>query len=217
MGTFREKMKQQQGEIMLEASIILVSVLLLLLALLSISFFFYQESLMNTVANEIASDVARNLKYTETLKVGADEITPDDVADTHMFRMSFGQSTVAADQAQRGEEYAQWRVPRASLGLNPGELDVDCQVEYTGIGRACVKVTVSQRTDFFLSGVLDLLGVTQERELFSATAYAECMDLMAYTSMVNFTMYAGKVLDESGFGSIGHLYNSVKDLAQELM
>lgn len=217
METLREKIKQQRGEIMLEASIILVSVLLLLLALLSISFFFYQESLMNTVANEIASDVARNLKYTETLKVGATEITPDDVMDTHMFRMSFGQSTVAADQAQRGKEYAQWRVPQASLGLNPGELDVDCQVEYTGIGRAYVKVTVSQRTDFFLGGVLDLLGVTEERELFSATAYAECMDLMAYTSMVNFTMYAGEVLDESGFGSIGHLYNSVKDLAQELM
>lgn len=214
MGTLRENIKRQQGEIMLEAAVIIVPVLLLLFALMSLSFFFYQESLMNTVATEVASDMARNLKYTD-LDVGENVIDLENIKNTSMFRMSFGKNQVAEAQAKRGEEYAKWRVPLSSLGLNPGELEVDCEVVYTGIGRAYVRATVSQRTDFFLSGVLDLLGVTQERELFSATAYAECMDLMAYTSMVNFTVYAGEVL--SNFDSVGHLYNSVKDLVQELM
>lgn len=206
--------KKQQGEVMLEAAVIIVPVLLLLFALMSLSFFFYQESLMNTVATEVASDMARNLKYTD-LDVGESVIDLDNIKNTSMFRMSFGKNRVAEAQAKRGEEYAKWRVPLSSLGLNPGELEVDCEVVYTGIGRAYVKATVSQRTDFFLSGVLDLLGVTEEQELFSSTAYAECLDPMAYTSMVNFTAYAGTVLDD--FEPIGRLYENIKDLAAELM
>lgn len=214
MGKLRENLRKQQGEIMLEASLVLVAVLLLLLVLLGLSFCFYQQSLMNTVAHEIASDVARNLKYTN-LPVGVEEISLTDATSTHMFRMSFGQGTVAQAQADRGEEYAQWRVPEASLGLNPGTLHVECEVSYTGIGRARVRVKVFQETDFFLSSVLEMVGVTKDRQLFSATAYAECMDLMAYTSMVNFTVYAAGVLD--AFDSVGKLYSSVKEWAEKLM
>lgn len=214
MGTLRENIKRQQGEIMLEAAVIIVPVLLLLFALMSLSFFFYQESLMNTVATEVASDMARNLKYTD-LDVGENVIDLENIKNTSMFRMSFGKNQVAEAQAKRGEEYAKWRVPLSSLGLNPGELEVDCEVVYTGIGRAYVRATVSQRTDFFLSGVLDLLGVTEERELFSSTAYAECLDPMAYTSMVNFTEYVGTIF--RNFDAVGGLYESVKDLAAQLM
>lgn len=214
MEQLRERMKEQQGEVMLEASIILVSVILLLMALLSLSFLFYQQSLMNTVAHEIAADVARNLKYTD-LPVGVEEITLDDATSTHLFRMSFGQGTVARAQAERGEAYAQRRVPEASLGLNPGPLQVDCQVTYTGIGRAKVAVTVAQKTDFFLEGTLKLLGLDLEEDLFSATAYAECVDLMGYTSMVNFTVYAAGVLD--AFDGVAQLYESVKAWAEKLM
>lgn len=213
MEQLRERMKEQQGEVMLEASIILVSVILLLMALLSLSFLFYQQSLMNTVAHEIAADVARNLKYTD-LPVGVEEITLDDATSTHLFRMSFGQGTVAKAQAERGEAYAQRRVPEATLGLNPGPLEVDCQVTYTGIGRAKVAVTVAQDTDFFLEGTLKLLGLDLE-DLFSATAYAECVDLMGYTSMVNFTVYAAGVLD--AFDGVAQLYESVKAWAEKLM
>lgn len=209
-----EMAKKQQGEIMLEAAVIIVPVLLLLFALMSLSFFFYQESLMNTVATEVASDMARNLKYTN-MDVGEHEITLENIKGTSMFRMSFGKNKVAQAQAERGEEYAQWRVPLSSLGLNPGKLEVDCEVVYTGIGRAYVRATVSQRTDFFLSGVLDLLEVSKEREMFSATAYAECLDPMAYTSMVNFTAYAGTMFND--FDAIGRLYESVKDLAEQLI
>lgn len=214
MKKLQETVGKQQGEVMLEAAVIIVPVLLLLFALMSLSFFFYQESLMNTVATEVASDMARNLKYTD-LDVGENVIDLDNIKNTSMFRMSFGKNEVAQDQSKRGEEYAKWRVPLSSLGLNPGELEVDCEVVYTGIGRAYVKTTVSQRTDFFLSGVLDMLEVTEERQLFSATAYAECMDPMAYTSMVNFTAYVGTVFND--YDAIGRLYESVKDLAEQLM
>lgn len=205
--------KDQQGEIMLEATMIFVPVLLLLFALLSLSFLFYQEAMMTSVANEVASDVARNYKFTD-MEIGEDTITLDDVTKVAMFRTTFGKKEVEQKQAERAEAYAPWRVGLSSLGLNPGELKVDCNITGSGIGRTYVQVTVSQQSDFFLSGILDMLGITENGQMFSSTAYAECVDLMGYTSLVNFTAYGSKQLE--AFQAIGNLYSSVKDFIQVL-
>lgn len=209
-----EKIEEEHGEVMLESSFILVSVIILLLALLSISFMFYQQAMMTSVANEIAADIAKNYKYAD-LDMGNDSLTLNDVNGTGMFRMSFGRNSLENAHENRAEEYANWRIPFASLGLNPQNINADCEITRSGIGRAYVKVTVSQRTDFFLSGILDAAGVADKNSLFSATAYAECVDLMGYTSMVNFAEFASNKLSE--FNSIGNFYNSVKDLVQKLL
>ena len=60
-----------------------------------------------------------------------------------------------------------------------------------------------------------MVGIMDENSMFSSTAYAECVGLMGYTSMVNFTEYGSRKL--SIFNSIGGLYNSVKEFAQELL
>ena len=206
--------KNQQGEVMIEASIILVSLLLLLMALLSISFMFYQQAMMNSVATEIASDVAKNYKYTD-LAMGDNELTVDDAETIRMFRMNFGANKIEHLQEIRAEEYAAWRLPLTSLGFNPENIIVKCEITGSGIGRAYVKVTVSQKTDFFLSDILSLLEISEKKSMFSATAYAECVDLTAYTSMVNFTEYASKKL--SLFNSVGNLYGSVKNLVGKLL
>ena len=82
----QNRWKNENGEIMLESSIVLVFVLLLLMALLSITFMFYQQAMLNTVAAEIAADVAKNLKYTN-LERGNDEITLDNYDGVKMYRM----------------------------------------------------------------------------------------------------------------------------------
>lgn len=208
------KIAEERGEVMLEASFLLVSVMVLLLALLSVSFLFYQQSMMNSAANEIAADIAKNFKFTD-LDVGSESLTLDDVNSAKMFRMSFSLNSLENAHENRAEDYANWRVPFTSLGLNPQSIQVDCEITRSGIGRAYVKATVSQKTDFFLSGILDMAGVADENTLFSATAYAECVDLMGYTSMVNFAQYASGEL--SAFNSIGGFYNSVKNLIQKLL
>jgi hypothetical protein len=60
-----------------------------------------------------------------------------------------------------------------------------------------------------------MTGIADESTLFSATAYAECVDLMEYTSMVNFVEYASNKL--SAIEEIGDLYSSVKNLVQKLL
>lgn len=204
----------QSGEVMLEAAIILVPVIVLLMSLLSLSFLYYQEAMMNTVATELATDVAKNYKFT-TISPTKNTISKNDYAGTKMFRMNFAKNSMETAHKSRVKDYGVWRVALTSLGIDSEDLEIKCDIDGTGIGRAVVKVKVSQKTTFFLSGVLDLVGVTEESTVFSSTAYAECNDLIAYTSMINFTEYATSRID--GIGSVNNFYGSFKDFIENLM
>ena len=57
-------LNDDSGEVMLESTIIFTITIFLLLALLSIGFIFYQKAMLNSVADEIASDVGATLKFT---------------------------------------------------------------------------------------------------------------------------------------------------------
>lgn len=210
--------KNENGEIMLESSIVLVFVILLLIALLSISFMFYQQAMLNSVAAEIASDVARNLKYTN-ITMGSDQITlscydKDNNSDKiRMYRMSIGSGKVEDKHQDRAEVYVVERVNQTNLGINSHNAEVECKIEHSGIGRAYVTVKVTQKTDFFMSGVLEFLGIYDE-DTFTAHASAECMDLMSYTSMINFSNNMGEWLGP--LNPVGQLYGSFKELIQAL-
>lgn len=213
-GRTTEKQNNQRGEVMLEAAMIMVPILILLMVLLSLSFLFYQQTMMATVASEIAADVGKNFKFTDQA-VGDNTLSTSDATDLRMYRTTFGKGKVEDDKVDAAETYAEWRVALSSFGLNPGDPEVKCEIDGTGIGRSVVKVTVSQKTDFFLSDVMEFAGVSKEKMTFSATAYAECSDLMSYTSMINFTEFISDRL--SMFNSIGNLYESVKGLVQNLL
>ena len=204
----------ERGEIMLEASIIFVSIVILLLVLLSLSFLFYQQSMMTSVANEIAADIAKNYKFTD-LDMGSNLLSLDDILETKMFRTTFNMNSYESAHKNRADKYANWRISLTSLGLNPQNITVDCEITRSGIGRAYVKVTVSQKTDFFLSGVLEMTKVADKNTLFSATAYAECVDLIGYTSIINYTAYLSGEL--SPLNGVGKLYSSAKDLYKSIV
>lgn len=215
--TIKEKVTNQQGEVMLEAAIIMVPILILLMVLLSLSFLFYQEAMMVSVATEISADVAKNYKYaysgegeSDYTEIGNNAISIDEIDNVPLFRMSFGMKKLGDSHDIRAKQYVGWRIAATSLGLNPQEPEVDCTLKSSGLGRAYVETTVSQPTDFFLSGVMELAGVADETTLFSATAYAECVDMMAYTSAANFTAYFSDRFYM--FEAIGTLYGEGKDL-----
>lgn len=207
----------QSGEIMLEASIVFVPVLILLLAMLSLGFWFYQMAMMTNVASEIAAEVARNLKF-EDLADHGDAIGPDDVTDLRMFRSTIGRRGLESTQNERGNAHGDWRVPLTSLGFGPQDPDVDVELTRSGIGRLYVKVTVRQETNFFLSGILEFAGITEDHPVFGGTAYAECVDLMEYASMVNFLQYGTKVVSDNSdvVRAFSRFFGSIEDLLHTL-
>ncbi len=210
----KERIAEERGEIMLEASIILVAVLILLIALLSITFMFYQQAVMTSVATEIAEDIAKNLKFTD-LEIGTSTLTASDYENTQMFRTNFGQSALQKAKEALADTYSVKRLALASFGLNEGDFETQVDLKVSGIGRMYAVVTVSQPSEFFLSGVLEMLGIADQETMFAATAYAECTDLIGYSSVVNFTDYATQKL--AVFESFGDFYVSVKNFIQTLM
>ena len=194
----------QNGEIMLEASFVLVSVIIILMVMLSLSFMFYQMALTNSVANELATYIAENYKFDCNIRVDAplntELITKTAYEDSkmRMYRTTFGLSKIEDDHSDRITYYAKERINLATLGINPGDVNVSCKLISHVAGRSYVEVTVAQETDFFLSGILDMVGISEESTLFSSVAYAECLDLTAYTSTVSFADY---VFGEFKFGN----------------
>lgn len=213
METKRRSFGCQSGEVMLEAAIVFLPVMILLLAMLSLGFWFYQTAMMTNVASEIAVEVARNLKFE---KLGAYGDTLNDVKATDLtkFRSTFGLGKLKNTQEQRAQDHADWRIPLSTLGFGPQDPDVEIELKRSGIGRAHIKVTVRQQTDFFLSSILKYTGIVEDHPVFGGVAYAECVDLMEYTSMTNFLWYGSEKL--SVFSAFGNLYVNVKELLHTL-
>lgn len=213
MKSKQSKCADQNGEVMLETVIVLVPVLILLLAMLSLGFWFYQMSIMTNVASDIATEVARNIKF-ESLDAYGDSIDVDDITSTRMFRSTFSLNKLKNIQQERAQARADWRIPLSTLGFGAQDLEVELELKSSGIGRTHVKVSVRQNTDFFLSGILKYAGIVEDHPVFGGTAYAECVDLTEYSSMVNFLWYGSEKLHV--FSSFGNLYVKVRDLLDTL-
>lgn len=204
--------KNESGEIMLESTIILVSVLFLLMALLSLCFMFYQQSVMTTMANELSSAVAKNYKY-YLADPDSNEITITDVNSVKKYRLTLGTSGMQTALNSNLKDPAQKRFDKTSFGINSSDVKVTCEVYLSGIGRAYVKVTVKNNTEFFLSGLLEAFGFFKAED-FEAVSIAEITDLSAYTSTVNFTNYVcGGMGAVSG---IARIYDSIKGIMNTL-
>lgn len=190
--------ENENGEIMLEASIVFVPTLILIMCMLSLSFLFYEQALITTIATEIAADVAKNYKYSARESMGKNTLSEDDMEDGKLFSSTFAMGKIENENEELGKAYAKRRIAAATLGIASSDLDVTCDIKPTALGRSYVKVTVSHKSDFFLNEIWSLVGENGEDGVngFSAVAYAECVDLIGYTSMINFTDYWTSVLNK---------------------
>lgn len=212
--------RKENGEIMLEATIVLLPTIMIMFAMISLSFLFYEQALMNTVATEIASEIGRFYKYSKRYndEMGANVLSDDDIKKGKLFSSSFAIWSIEDQYEDLAEEYAQERIALATLGLDNSDLEVTCDVKNTAPGRAYVKVVVSQKTEFFLYEIWGLIGENGVAGItdFSGVAYAECSDLMGYTSMVNFIdFWTSALVDEVELlGEVDGLIDAIKSMIE---
>ncbi len=177
------------GEIMLESTIVITITLLLLVVMLSLGFVYYQKAMLTSVANEIASDISANYKYLMQDDQLLSDMTFDDTNLKSMgrFRATFNLEKVKNSSIQKANDYIAYRVGITNLGINRSEPKIDsAEISIDGVGRMHVKVEVSMETDFLFSSVLQYLDIIPDVPSFSATGSAECLDISAYYSYVNF-------------------------------
>lgn len=212
--------QRQSGEIMLEATVVLLPTLILFFAMFSLSFMFYEQALMKTIATEIAADIGRCYKYSERANdiMGTNILSEDDMKEGKLFSSSFGVGYIESEYEELARSYAQNRIAGATLGIETRDLEISCDIASTSLGRARVEVVASQKSEFFLNEIWSLIsddGVENVID-FSGVAYAECSDNIGYTSMINFSDYVTTVLVEKieVLGAVDDLISSIKDLIE---
>ena len=208
----RKKLSDRQsGEIMLEASFILVIVIILMLAILSIGFLIYEKVMLVSAANDLAATIAENYKFVG-MELGEREIGVDDVAAEKMYRLWFAVPSMESRYKIHADEYAENTVSKLSLGVGGGEPTIDeCDIQVDGFGRAHVIVKISAEREIFLGGVLESLGIADRETLFSAQATADCVDITGYAGVVKFASFVCDNPIMKPLNSIASAINNLKD------
>lgn len=210
MRNFKKRIKDEDGEIMLESMLVMLIVIFILIAMLSFGFLFYQQSMLCTVANELAEDIGANYK----LACSSDQSGKPEqksLREIKLYRTSFAIFSIKEMHKQRANDYLPKRVRLTSLGILDDEPKVEnFDIKVDNIGRLHVEVTVSMKCSILFDGALKYFGIIKETPKFTATGRAECLDITAYASHVHFVKYVGDKI-AADKGNISTILNQIVD------
>lgn len=192
MTKIKEYFRDENGEVMLESTIMMVLTLMLLIAMISVGFLFYQQAMVNTVAADLASDIASSYKLTNQ-EIGSDDVSSKSLEDIKLYRTSVAMSSMKALHKERAEAYLPWRINLSTLGISDKEPVLEnFDITIDNVGRMHIDVTVAMECDILFDGALKFFGIIDSTPTFRATGRAECLDVTAYASHVQFLQYVSK-------------------------
>lgn len=210
MKRIQELVKDNNGEVMLEAAIIFPMVLILVFSLISMGFLYYQKIMVQVIADETAAYIAAGYKYTENF-LQNDELSYSNVSDRQMYRASFFVNKMTGTHEGRANEYVDYRMGYGNLGINSGTPQAEVTITVDNVGRMHVTCVVTLECEIFLGNVLEYADIIDDAKLtFTGTGRAEVLDITAYAGYVHFLDYLSSAADSS-FGpdtAVGKLVGS---------
>ncbi len=211
MSKVKERFMDEHGEIMLESTIVMVITLFVLMAMISVGFLFYQQAMINTVASDLATDIASMYKYSERNYSDETEMS-NALKKVVLYRSSLGVTGIKSVHQNRANKELPLKIVRTTLGLTEKEPHVESlEVKVDNVGRMHIEVTVSMECAILFGGALEYFGITDATPVFRASASAECIDITNYASYVHFVNYAsGKVGDNTN-NAISSIIGIFKD------
>ena len=187
-----ERLRGEEAEIMLESTLIMVIVMFVLIAMISVGFLFYQQSIISTVATDLAEDIGANYKL----------IGQGDSAAINLYRTSISLGSAKEYHRQRAVDKCKERLKISSFGINANEPAVDVNIVVDNIGRLHSEVTVSLECSVLFDGALKYFHIIDSTPVFSATARSECLDVTSYAGQVQFMNYITEKGKESNILNI---------------
>lgn len=201
----------ESGEIMIESMIVVLLTTFVLIFMISVGFLLYEKSVINTVANETADEIAQMYRYSSVLDkdVTSKEEMLSALQSVKKYRYLFCAGSLEADSASKADEYSIARLAKTSFATEEGTPTIEVHTIRTDIGRRYVEVTLEARYSIFWGGALEAFGMDSAYTITS-TAYAECNDISSYYNTVGFVKNAcDKISDDT---AIGGLLNSAISL-----
>ncbi len=187
-----KKAKSEKGEIMLESILVMIPTLFVMVFLLSLGFLLYQKWNVQFVADDVASKVAVSYEYIDSNMPNA-KVTEQQAQKTSLYKYLFSIDKYNEKNAEKGRNYGMKILKLTGYGVGVGNENIEVTVEEDSLARrhVCVEVTGTYKIPF--SEGLEIFGIDGTRT-FSATSYAECVDVSDHINTVVFGERVGEIL-----------------------
>lgn len=186
--------KNEKGEVVVEASIIVTLVVVLITLMLYVGMVLYQKTLITVMANQTASNIAQ--VYSNNLK---DPFTG--YVDPDKVYQSITYSNLKTDAYmdvlnQKANVLGQYRLKSSRiLATGTTSVDVDIVKKPNELLKSQIVVTIHDQYDIPLVG---MFGVNNGLVKFSATGRADCVDVLEYINGVEAISGKPEPNDEEG-------------------
>ncbi len=169
------KNKRENGEVVVEASIIVTLVFIVISIMFYIGMVLYQQTAISTVANRTATNISQ--VYSNTLRDPFTGYVDPDNAYQSITYSNMKTDAYLDSIKQKGTAFAQYRLKKSQI-IPAVDREVDVQVvnKPNEILKGQIVVTITDTYDVPLVGMFGL-----DSELtFTATGRADCVDYLEY-------------------------------------
>lgn len=181
--------KNERGTVMIEGVFgVLVSIIVMAF-LLSFSFYIYQQTMVDIVANEIAEEVVMTYKFRDVDDCA--DISLSDVQNVGRYRYFLFAGQYDSANEAKGTTLANVRLSKTSLAQSNSAPKVEIEKVGDDLGRMHYEVTLTQNYEFMMGDILSLVGIA-DAETLSTTVYVEAVDVSNYINTVKMTNYGLK-------------------------
>lgn len=169
------KNKRENGEVVVEASIVVTLVFIVISIMFYIGMVLYQQTAISTVANRVATNISQ--VYSNTLRDPFTGYVDPDNAYQSVTYSSMKTDAYLDAIKQKGTAFAQYRLKKSQI-IPAVDREVDVQVvnKPNEILKAQIVVTITDTYDVPLVSMFGLDG----KLTFTATGRADCVDYLEY-------------------------------------
>lgn len=172
------KRKNESGVVMVEALIVVTIVTMFITVMLYLGMILYQQSVVNIMANQTASNIAQI--YGNTLRDPfTGYVDADGVHETVTYANIRNQAYYDV-LSQKTDALAMYRL-KSSRILNTGTTEVDVEIVPKKNELLKEQIVVTVKEDYALS-LISFFGVNDSKVTFVGTGRADCVDLLDYFS-----------------------------------
>ena len=176
-------MREENGEMVIEASIIMPLVLIVYGIMLFLALLMYQKIVVTVSANESAHAVASvyNSPHRDP-EMGY--VPPDELNERHfLYRELFTLHSLTESSQKKGEWYTYYLLSKRRL-LKADSVNVSAEIKRES-GALMQKNVVITVTEKYKIPLVSVLGIDDE-VVFTTVSAAQCQDFISYINMTDF-------------------------------
>lgn len=191
----RKYTKKESGEVMIEATIVMVVTLLMLVWILGVGFLYYQKYVVRIATNDVANKIAASYDAPSS------DIVMGYIAAKDLNKKTiYNSDEMTTVNELRTESYVNHIIEKANLYGTVEDVSVHLDYQKDAMGRSHIKVTTECTFDTPFGEGLELFGMSG-MQTYVVTAYADSTSLTDYISTVSVAdaLSNGSVIKAPGF------------------